>query len=129
MFFIESIYIPIFLDDVFNNLHGKIGKTQVQKSLNNLVASGEITQKAYGKQVVFVVKQDDSDRPSQQELDKMDNTISELKTILAEVKEEFKEFGGTLSKLKSSMTVDEMNQRIKQLLLEVSKRITANDYY
>jgi DNA repair ATPase RecN len=104
-----------------------VGKTQVQKSLNNLVANGQITQKAYGKQVVFVVKQDDTDRPSQQELDKMDSAISELKATLAEVKEEFKEFSGTLAKLRSSMTVDELNQRIKQLLLEVREEIAIYD--
>jgi 26S proteasome regulatory subunit, ATPase 3, interacting protein len=110
------------LDDVFNNLHGKVGKTQVQKSLANLVASGEITQKIYGKQAVFVVKQDDGERPSQQELDQLDVSIAESKIILSGLKDEAKEINGILSKLKSSMTVEEMRQKIKQLLQEVSRR-------
>jgi 26S proteasome regulatory subunit (ATPase 3-interacting protein) len=109
-----------FLDDVFNNLHGKVGKAQVQKSLANLVTSGEITQKVYGKQAVFVVKQDDTERPSQQELDQMEASIAELKTTLAELRDEFKEVSNVLNKLKSSMTIDEMRQRIKQLSMEVS---------
>lgn len=105
-----------------------MGKTQVQKSLTNLVTNGEITQKIYGKQVVFVVKQDDNDRPSQKELDQMDNTVNELKITMNEVKEEFKELNGTLGKLKSSLTLDELRQRIKQLLLEVRIREASSLY-
>jgi len=44
-------------DDLVSNLHGKVGKTAMTKVLANLVAANVITQKVYGKQVVFVVRQ------------------------------------------------------------------------
>jgi hypothetical protein len=47
----------LWADDLHSNLHGKIGKTALPKVLASLVSADKVTQKAYGKQVVFVVKQ------------------------------------------------------------------------
>lgn len=44
-------------DDIFQNLHGQIGKTGLVKVLNQLAADGSISLKAYGKQQVFVARQ------------------------------------------------------------------------
>ena len=52
-----SLFTSSYLDDIFSNLHGKVGKTQVVKSLTNLTSSNEITCKTYGKQAVYVTKQ------------------------------------------------------------------------
>ena len=44
-------------DDLFSNLHGKVGKTALPRVLANLVTANLVTQKTYGKQVVYVVRQ------------------------------------------------------------------------
>jgi len=49
----------VSLADIFNNLHGKVSKTNVPKILANLANSGEINSKTYGKQIVYVAKQVD----------------------------------------------------------------------
>lgn len=43
--------------DIFNNLHGAVGKTAVVKLLASLAERGEITVKAFGKQLVYVARQ------------------------------------------------------------------------
>jgi 26S proteasome regulatory subunit (ATPase 3-interacting protein) len=45
------------LADIFNNLHGAVGKTMVPKVLASLAERGEITGKAWGKQLVYVARQ------------------------------------------------------------------------
>lgn len=73
--------------DVFNNLHGKVGKTAVTKALTTLVEKGEISGKAYGKQWVYVARQDTLPAPSPEELDRLDSEIEGLKASVAEQRE------------------------------------------
>lgn len=67
------------LDDIFQNLHGQIGKTGLVKVLNQLAADGSISLKTYGKQQVFVARQDEKDLPSEEEIDRIDADIAERK--------------------------------------------------
>lgn len=48
---------PYSATDVFNNLHGKVGKTAVTKLLTQMQESGVIHGKLYGKQWVYVARQ------------------------------------------------------------------------
>ena len=81
---------PYSAMDIFNNLHGSVGKTQIVKVLTNLQEKNEITCKNYGKQQVYVIKQDDEELPSPDELDSMDQEITDLKKTYDELKEEIK---------------------------------------
>lgn len=49
---------PYSANDIFNNLHEEIKKPTVQKALDKLVEQGRIMEKVYGKQKVYVVKQE-----------------------------------------------------------------------
>lgn len=80
-----------FLVDIFNNLHGAVGKTAVVKVLTNLSERGEISSKAYGKQFVYVARQDLLPVPSSEELNAIDDEINELKETLQKEKELFKQ--------------------------------------
>ena len=44
-------------DDIFNNLHGKVGKANLTKVLTALSNSGEISLKNYAKSQIYVAKQ------------------------------------------------------------------------
>lgn len=48
---------PYSATDVFNNLHGQVGKTAVVKLLAQMQENGTIHGKVYGKQWVYVARQ------------------------------------------------------------------------
>lgn len=48
---------PYSATDIFNNLHGEVGKTAVTKILTQMQENGTIHGKLYGKQWVYVCKQ------------------------------------------------------------------------
>lgn len=48
---------PYSATDIFNNLHGQVGKTSVVKTLTKLYEEGRINGKAYGKQWIYFAKQ------------------------------------------------------------------------
>lgn len=50
-------FYELFLDDIVLNLHGTIGKTSAQRCIDKLIADGEILEKVYGKQSVYVIQQ------------------------------------------------------------------------
>lgn len=55
--YLKSQNRPYSATDVFNNLHGKVGKTAVAKLLGQMQESGVIHGKVYGKQWVYVARQ------------------------------------------------------------------------
>lgn len=79
-----------YLADVFNNLHKQVGKTAVTKALSSLVEKGEVSEKAYGKQQVFVIRQDALPTPSPEELAILDSELQQLQDALVSQKEKTK---------------------------------------
>lgn len=106
---------PYSLIDIFNNLHGSIGKSVLQKILEKLIDDQVIIEKPFGKQTVFVVNQSATEVPSQQELNEMDDTISQLKDRIVNLKEECRISSSKIVELQSKLTVSELNQRIANL--------------
>lgn len=45
------------LADIFNNLHGRVGKTALLRILAQLADKQQIMAKSYGKQTVYVINQ------------------------------------------------------------------------
>lgn len=82
--------LSTYLADIFNNLHKQVGKTAVTKALNSLVEKGEVSEKTYGKQQVFVIRQDSLPTPSPKELAILDNELQQLHEALASQKEKTK---------------------------------------
>lgn len=62
-----------------------MGKTAIGKVLQSLMDQGEVVGKAYGKQWVYVVRQDNLPTPSPEELEALDG---ELKTAKAKLQDE-----------------------------------------
>ncbi|KAJ3111060.1 hypothetical protein HDU96_006023 [Phlyctochytrium bullatum] len=107
---------PYSATDVFNNLKGVYPKGTVQKILAQLCEEGvyppafgyhhgmdadgfgfllgldKIKGKAYGKQWVYVAKQDPAAAATPQELEELDKELETLKTGLAETKAKFGDF-------------------------------------
>ena len=110
-----------FLVDIFNNLHGAVGKTAVVKILTSLSERGEISAKAYGKQWVYVARQDLLPVPSSEELNAIDDEINELKDVLQKEKEHLKAVQSKLNVFNSSLTTEELQKRISSLKVEVAE--------
>ncbi|CAG8580542.1 5190_t:CDS:2, partial [Acaulospora colombiana] len=77
--------------DISNNLHNAVTKAAIQKALTNLVEKDEVGCKTYGKQSVYVVRQDQFESPSAEELNEMDMRIEELKKEVNEYKDRNKQ--------------------------------------
>ncbi|GAO48130.1 hypothetical protein G7K_2312-t2 [Saitoella complicata NRRL Y-17804] len=69
------------------NLHNAISKPNTQKILQVLADRGDLLMKTYGKQSVFVVKQDTGNVPSAEVLAEMDGKIEQLKERVQGVKD------------------------------------------
>lgn len=61
-------------------------KTAVQKALDNLADNGQISFKEYGKQKIYIARQDQYDIPDSQELDRMKTENSKLQKELEDQK-------------------------------------------
>jgi 26S proteasome regulatory subunit (ATPase 3-interacting protein) len=109
---------PYSLIDIFNNLHGAVGKTALQKVLDKLIEDQIIISKSFGKQTVYVVSQTNVAIPSQSELDGMDDMISQLKEQTANLKEQCKINNSKISELQAKLTVPELKERIAKLQQE-----------
>ena len=53
----SASFFFVSADDIFNNLHGKVGKANLTKVLTALSNSGEISLKNYAKSQIYVAKQ------------------------------------------------------------------------
>lgn len=74
-------------------------KTAVQKALDNLADSGKITFKEYGKQKIYLARQDQFQIPNTEELNQMKEENARLQEMLEEQKKANSQLeGGTLSK-------------------------------
>lgn len=97
--YLEAQNRPYSATDIFNNLHGQVGKTLLVKILTDLVEKGLVNQKAYGKQVVYVIPQTTEGTPTPEELEELDEQISSLKKKAEDAKNELRESNSILSKL------------------------------
>jgi len=51
--YLEQQNRPWNIKGIFENLHGAIGKAEIEKALTKLVEAGSVTQKVFGKQAIF----------------------------------------------------------------------------
>lgn len=74
-------------------------KTAVQKALDSLADSGKISFKEYGKQKIYLARQDQFDIPDNEELNRMKEENAKLQEMLDEQRRAISEVeGGTSSK-------------------------------
>ena len=89
--------------------------------MTSLAESGQISAKAYGKQWVYVARQDLLPVPSSEELNAIDDEINELKDALQKEKEQLKAVQSKLNMMNSSLTTAELKKRISNLSVEVAE--------
>ncbi|MCL7047521.1 hypothetical protein MKW94_002007 [Papaver nudicaule] len=94
-------------------------KTAVQKALDTLCESGRITFKEYGKQKIYVARQDQFDIPNSEELDQMKKENAKLQQDLEEEKRAISEVEGEIRALQSNLTLEQIRAKQAKLGTEV----------
>lgn len=94
-------------------------KTAVQKALDGLADSGQISFKEYGKQKIYIARQDQFNIPNAEELDQMKKANAKLQEDLAEQKKAIQETEAEIRALQSNFTLEEIQAKKDKLQAEV----------
>ncbi|EXB94184.1 hypothetical protein L484_007847 [Morus notabilis] len=96
-------------------------KASIQKALDNLADSGRISFKEYGKQKIYLARQDQFDIPNGEELNKMKEENANLQEQLQEQKKGISEVEGEIKVLQSNLTLEQMREKEAKLRMEVKE--------
>lgn len=96
-------------------------KTAVQKSLDSLADSGKIAFKEYGKQKIYIARQDQFEIPNAEELNHMKEENAKLQEQLNEQKRAVSELEGEIKTLQSNLTLEDMRTKMERLKIEVEE--------
>ncbi|XP_058079700.1 homologous-pairing protein 2 homolog [Magnolia sinica] len=94
-------------------------KTAVQKALDTLSDSGHISFKEYGKQKIYLARQDQFDIPNSEELDQMKKDNSKLQEELEDQKKVIGEVEAEIRALQSNLTLEQIRLKEAKLKIEV----------
>ncbi|KAF8924322.1 Tat binding protein 1-interacting protein-domain-containing protein [Dissophora ornata] len=106
---------PYSVTDVISNLHASISKTECQRVVNALVEKELLTTKLYGKQAIYVVRQDTIDAATPEELAGVDGAIAKLQNQITESKSRNRQLSSELSALNSALTTDQIRVKLDRL--------------
>ncbi|XP_059649455.1 homologous-pairing protein 2 homolog isoform X2 [Cornus florida] len=96
-------------------------KAAVQKALDTLADSGRISFKEYGKQKIYMARQDQFDIPNTEELSRMKEENANLQEKLVKQKKEISEVEGEIKALQSNLTLEEIHGKQTILRKEVEE--------
>ncbi|KAM0837083.1 hypothetical protein ACQ4PT_061894 [Festuca glaucescens] len=96
-------------------------KTAVQKALDALADSAQISFKEYGKQKIYLARQDQFDIPNGEELEEMKKANSKLQEEIAEQKKITSEVESEIKSLQSNLTLEEIRSKEAILQSEVQE--------
>ncbi|KAK9750310.1 hypothetical protein RND81_02G186600 [Saponaria officinalis] len=94
-------------------------KTAVQKALDSLADSGKISFKEYGKQKIYIARQDQFEIPNSDELTHMKEENAKIQEQINEQKRTNSEIEGEIRTLQSNMTLEDMQAKLEKLSTEI----------
>ncbi|KAG0337907.1 hypothetical protein BG004_007446 [Podila humilis] len=123
--FISAIDVFLHEADIVANLHNEVSKTDCQKIVSSLVDKDLVTTKLYGKQAIYVVRQDTIDTASPDQLAAIDREITQLQNNISEYKTRNKQLSFELNLVNSALTTEQINERLKTLASKNDKASQA----
>ncbi|GLT76623.1 hypothetical protein SLA2020_482750 [Shorea laevis] len=96
-------------------------KASIQKALDALADSGKISFKEYGKQKIYLARQDQFDILNNEELAQRKEENSRLQNQLDEQKRAISEVEGEIKTLQSNLTMEEIHSKEAKLRKEVKE--------
>ncbi|KAI3516759.1 hypothetical protein L1887_15770 [Cichorium endivia] len=101
-------------------------KTAIQKALDTLADSGKITFKEYGKQKIYLARQDQFQIPNTEELNQMKEENAKLQEMLEEQKKVNSQLEGEIKSLQSHLTMEEIlsnDDKLRNQVKEMEERL------
>jgi len=113
---------PFSSNDVFSNLqrHG-VGKSAVEKALDQLVKDNKIFMKLNGKQKIYCVVQPDSTVEDQNEIQSIDEELMKINEALREVERKYKESETEVKTLQGTYSTEEAKDKVAEMEKTVSE--------
>ncbi|XP_071714288.1 homologous-pairing protein 2 homolog [Rutidosis leptorrhynchoides] len=102
-------------------------KSAVQKALDSLADGGKITFKEYGKQKIYLARQDQFQIPNTEELNQMKEENGKLQEMLEEQKKANSQLEGEIKSLQSNLTLDEIysnDAKLRKQVEEMEERLS-----
>ncbi|XP_009356572.2 homologous-pairing protein 2 homolog [Pyrus x bretschneideri] len=96
-------------------------KAAIQKALDALADNGKISFKEYGKQKVYLARQDQFDIPNSEELTRMKQENEKLQEQLGEQKRAISEVEGEIKTLQANLTLEQIRDKEAKLRKEVAE--------
>jgi hypothetical protein len=106
---------PINASCLCENLHKAIPLTALKRILDSLSSSGKIKVKEFGKTSIYYPDQGQYPDVSMEDVAAMDEAIVQLKTESAELIEERKKMEGSVSKISSTLSIEELRLKLATL--------------
>ncbi|XP_042001760.1 homologous-pairing protein 2 homolog [Salvia splendens] len=120
--FVNEQNRPLNSQNVADSLQKfNLKKAAIQKALDSLADGGKISFKEYGKQKIYMARQDQFDIPNSEDLNQMKEQNSKLQEQLAERKKAISEVEAEVKALQSNLTLDQILARQIQLGNEVKQ--------
>ncbi|KAK9188460.1 hypothetical protein WN944_019863 [Citrus x changshan-huyou] len=96
-------------------------KAGIQKALDSLADNGKISFKEYGKQKIYIARQDQFDIPNSEELNQMKEENAKLQEQLEEQRKAIRKLEGEIRTLQSNLTLEQIREKEAQLVKEVKE--------
>ncbi|MCO5554474.1 hypothetical protein L7F22_008003 [Adiantum nelumboides] len=96
-----------------------IKKAAVQKVLDSLADSGQVSAKEYGKQKIYLARQDQFEIPNPQELQELKENNEKLRKELASEKMALSSLEAELRMLESNLTLEQIRGKEQKLKLDI----------
>ncbi|XP_034699774.1 homologous-pairing protein 2 homolog [Vitis riparia] len=120
--FVNEQNRPLNSQNVADSLQKfNLKKSSVQKALDALADSGRISFKEYGKQKIYLARQDQFDIPNSEELSRMKEENAKLQQQLEEQKRAISEVEGEIKTLQSNLTLEQIRAKEAKLKMEVEE--------
>ncbi|KDP29390.1 hypothetical protein JCGZ_18311 [Jatropha curcas] len=120
--FVNEQNRPLNSQNVADSLQKfNLKKAAVQKALDNLADSGKISFKEYGKQKIYLARQDQFDIPNSEELNRMKEENAKLQQQLEDQKKAISEVEGEIRALQSNLTLEQIHDKEAKLRKEVKE--------
>lgn len=114
--FMTTANRPFSCNDVFSNLQKQgVGKSAVEKALDQLVKEKVLYMKLNGKQKVYCVVQPDVTEQDKMEIQSMDEELLNINLVLREVERKYKESEAEVKIHRNTCSTTEVKLKVAEL--------------
>ncbi|KAF9925115.1 PSMC3 interacting protein [Linnemannia zychae] len=106
---------PYSITDIVTNLHAAVTKAECQRAVNSLVDKELLISKTFGKQTIYVIRQDTIETAKPDELASIEKRLVQLREQIAEQKTKQKQLSSELASLNSALTTEDIERKLAAL--------------